>query len=214
MAIQTQGFTGSVAEVDLNNRAFRTSIRPTDHGANGVFRMSVQTGTMAAGTSANTEIFQFRWTDASHVAIVERVVLDGFAAIAAFTAGVAILNLNMCRSWTVDGSGGTTVTTSLNSVKVRTSHAASLLGSARIASTGALTAGTKTVEATSIGSVVGGMPATAGAAIGSSGFIDVMPGGHPIILSANEGFVIRSTVPLTGTWTAGITVHWTEASAY
>ena len=36
----------------------------------------------------------------------------------------------------------------------------------------------------------------------------------PLVLAQNEGFVIRATVPATGTWQFGCTVTWTELTAY
>jgi hypothetical protein len=37
---------------------------------------------------------------------------------------------------------------------------------------------------------------------------------HPVLLAQNEGFVVRATVPATGTWQFGITVAWAEVTAY
>jgi len=41
------------------------------------------------------------------------------------------------------------------------------------------------------------------------------PGGEsPLVFAQNEGFVVRATVPATGTWQFGVTVAWTEVTAY
>ena len=87
---------------------------------------------------------------------------------------------------------------------------------ARISSTAALTAGTKSLDTQAI--------AQYSAAIGTAtstqwmpqfDLFHVDPGGEsPLILSQNEGFVVRATVPATGTWQFGVTVCWTELTAY
>lgn len=221
MPVQTQGLSGTVVEVDPAFRAQRTSLRPADHGALGHYRISMQTGTMAAGLAANAEVFQFRWTNPSALAVVHKIALEGMGSIVAFAAGVAIFRVTTARSWTADGGGGTAATMTTNNGKVRTSHATSGLGgspvqgTARIASTGALTAGTKTLDAVDMGACVAGIAATAGAGVNNNNmFIDEGGAEHPIVLAANEGIVIRATVPATGTWTAGFMIDWTEMTSY
>ena len=60
MAIQLQGNGGTVADVDgTNYRALRTTLRPIDYGALGSYRLSLLSGTMAAGLAANAEVWQF-----------------------------------------------------------------------------------------------------------------------------------------------------------
>lgn len=218
MAIQIQGNAGTVAEVDGSvYRAMRTTLRPIDYGSFGSFRLSGLSGTMAAGLTSNSEVFQFRWTDATRLCVVTSVLWDGLSGSAtAFTAGFAKVDMLVARSWSADGSGGTTLTPTGNAQKMRTSMATSLVGGVRVASTAALTAGTKTLDANPIGQY--------SAAIGTATSTQWMPqfdlhhidpgGESPLILAANEGFVVRATVPGTGTWQFGVTVCWTEVSAY
>jgi hypothetical protein len=214
MAIILQGNSGTAAEVEANSRAIRVVGRGIDPGSLGCYRLSVRTGLMAAGLAANAEVFQFRWTDATRLAIVERISFDGLGSVTAFAAGVASLYATAARAWTVDGSGGTAVTMSTNNQKQRTSMGTSLVGAIRIASTAALTAGTKTLDAQDFGQAVGGLTATAGAGLSPQSMQDVLGLGFPLVLASNEGFVIRATVPATGTWTAGFTIHWTEVTSY
>jgi hypothetical protein len=214
MALYIQGNSGVVAEVEANSRALRVVGRGIDPGSLGCYRLSVRTGVMAAGLGANAEIFQFRWTDATRLAVVERISFDGMGSIVAFAAGVASFYATLARAWSADGSGGTLSTPTGNNQKQRTTMGTSLLGAARVASTAALTAGTKTLDAQDFGQAVGGLPATAGAGLPPQSMQDVLGLGYPAVLAASEGFVIRATVPATGTWTAGFTIHWTEVAAY
>ena len=201
--------------VESKWNALRATLRPLDYGSLGIYQISAQTGTIAAGMAANSEIFQFRWTDATRLALITQIRFDGLGSIAAFAAGFASFEAVIARSWSADGSGGTTLTPSVNNQKLRTSMGTSLVGAVRIASTGALTVGTKTLDGRGCGAFVGGLPATAGAGLQQANLLDnETTNEHPIVLATNEGIVVRATVPATGTWTAGITVKWIEVASY
>jgi hypothetical protein len=218
MAIQIQGNSGTVAEVDGTNfRAMRGTLRPIDYGALGSYRMSLLSGTMAAGLAANSEVVQFRWSDATRLCVVTSIIFDGLSGSAtAFAAGFGKVDMMVARSWTADGSGGSAATISGNNQKQRTSMGTTLLGAARIASTAALTAGTKTLDSQALGQY----SATFGTGtsvqwIPQFDLFHIDPGGeHPLVLAQNEGFVLRATVPATGTWQFGCTICWTEVTAY
>jgi hypothetical protein len=218
MAIQLQGNGGTVAEVDgTNYRAMRATLRPIDAGALGAYRLSLLSGTMAAGLAGNSEVFQFRWSDATRLCVVTSVLWDGLSGNAtAFTAGIGKVDLLVARSWTADGSGGSAATLSGNNQKQRTSMGATLLGAARISSTAALTAGTKTLDSQAVGQYSAAFgTATSTQWIPQFDLFHADPGGEcPLILAQNEGFVVRATVPATGTWQFGVTVCWTEVTAY
>lgn len=218
MAIQVQGNNGTVAEVDGTvYRAMRTTLRPIDYGSYGSYRMSLLSGTMAAGLAANAEVYQFRWSDASRLCVVTAITFDGLSGSAtAFAAGFGKVDAVIARSWTADGSGGSAATLTTNNNKRRTSMGTTLVGAARIASTAALTAGTKTLDSQAIGQY--------SAAIGTGTSVQWIPQfklfegepgiESPLIFAQNEGFVIRATVPATGTWQFGVTVCWTEVESY
>jgi hypothetical protein len=125
-------------------------------------------------------------------------------------------------AWTVAGSGGTrpTITTQM---KKRSSMASSLVavGDIGIATTGALTAGTKVLETTAMAAILASGPITAslngtivtpGTTLRSA---EVAHGEHPFVLAVNEGFVVRAVaVPATGTWTFAVCIDWAEVAAY
>lgn len=218
MAIQVQGFDGTIASVDgTNYRAMRTTLRPIDHGSLGSYRLSMLSGTMAAGLAANSEIFQFRWSDATRLCVVTSIIWDGLSGTAtAFAAGVGKVDVLVARSWTADGSGGTPATITGNNQKMRTGMGATLLGAARISSTTNLTVGTKTLDAQAIAQYSASFGTTASTQwIPMIDLFHADPGSEsPLILAQNEGFVIRAAVPATGTWQFGVTVTWTELTAY
>jgi hypothetical protein len=216
MAIQVQGNGGIVAEVDgANFRALRATMRPVDYGSLGAYSACHLSGTMAAGLAANSEIFQFRWTDATRFALITQVMLCGMAGSAtAFAAGFAKIDCLVARGWTADGSGGTAMTLTGNNQKLRTPMGTTLVGAIRGSSTAALTAGTKTLDSQPIGLMTWSIGTAANVIY--VGQVQLFDGAssHPIVLAQNEGIVCRATVPATGTWQFGLAVQWVEVTSY
>jgi hypothetical protein len=226
MAIQQQGFSGIVSEVDGTTfRAARQTGRPIDHGAFGHYRLGMTTGTIGAALAANGELFQFRWTDATRLCIVQKVLISAGANVAATAAGLVNLDLTIARSFTAAGTGGTAATITGNNQKTRTNMGTTLLGEARCATTAALGAGTKTLDSQSIGNVAIGIGTGAITTTHNLQLIDKIDllevdadlSMHPIVLTQNEGFVIKNGAtawPAAMTWNLSVTVVWCEASNY
>ena len=223
MAIQLQGNGGTVAEVDgTSYRALRSTVRPTDAGLLGHYRWGGFTGILPAALGANSEIFQFRWSDATRICMITEVNISAAVSTTMFAAGVPIqLDMVKATGWTVQGTLGTGITMGAANKK-RTSMGSSLMaaGDMRIATTAALGAGTKTLEANSVSTLVAAAPITAslnGAIFGKTTLTDsdMASGEHPFILATNEGLVLRSVaVPATGTWTLAVTLKWMELTAF
>lgn len=206
-------------EVESTTLAARVVQRP-DFADLGHYGVSLVSGTVGAGLAANAEVFHFRLNTSSYIVAVRRVRIWA-GGITAFTAGFARFELVPARSWTVDGSGGTAAVLTGNIGKMRTSMSTSSDITARIASTAALTGGTKTLDTASgqgCSSVGGSTTATAGTPIISpmADLFNAADAGcmHPLILDDQEGFIIRATVPATGTWTFGVDVMFEELLAY
>jgi len=224
MAIQIQGNGGVVAEVDGSVfRAQRAVAKPMDHGALGSFSLSMQSGVIAAALAANSEIFQFRWTDATRLCVINEVKFSAAVSTTMFAAGVPVqIDMVKATGWTAAGSGGTRATPAAL-LKKRTSMGSTLIAASDIgiSTTAALTAGTKTLETIAVAGLMAAGPIT-GSLIGTI----VSPGTilfraeqgnaqHPIVLAQNEGFVIRSVaVPATGTWSCQVQVDWTEVDQF
>jgi hypothetical protein len=224
MGIQIQGNGGTIAEVDGTAfRAVRAVSRPVDHGGLGAYAIGMRTGVLPAALAANSEIFQFRWTDATRFAVIRKIRISAAVSTTFFAAGVPMaIDLVKATGWTVAGSGGTRATPAAL-LKRRTSMASTLVAAndIGIASTAALTAGTKTLETLALSSIVNACPITASlnGSIIQAGTIlwqaEVSDGEHPLVLATNEGFVVTvPAVPATGTWTASINVDWAEVTAY
>jgi hypothetical protein len=223
MAIQVQGNGGTVGEIDSTFRALRITPRPVDHGSLGAYTWGGFTGILPAALAANSEIYQFRWADATRLAVIRKVRIAAVVSTTFFAAGVPVqIDLVKATGWTGQGTGGTGVTPAAT-LKRRTSMGSTLVasGDMRIATTAALGVGTKTLEANSLSAIAAPGPITAslnGQIIAPGTILwqaEVGDGEHPLVLVQNEGFVIRSVaVPATGTWTASVTVDWAETAAY
>lgn len=180
------------------------------------FSIGAATGVMAANQAAGSEIFQFRWAPGAGAkrARILCVQLSVAVDTTAFTVGAAAFDMTIARGWTAAGTGGATVTPSANSNKLRTAQNPSLFsagGEIRIATTAALGAGTKTLDAAAVNNLVGGAGAAGSTVIFPIPlYVDWAAYGIPLVLDNQEGFVVRASVPSTGTWKAGIWVAWTE----
>lgn len=226
MAIQLQGNGGTVAEVDgTSYRALRATGKPLDVGSLGHYRIGMTTGTIGAALAANGELFQFRWTDATRLCVVQKVLISAGANVAATAAGLVNLDMTIARSWSAAGTGGTAATITGNNQKTRTSMGTTLLGEARCATTAALGAGTKTLDSQAIGNVfigIGTGAITTSAKLGLVDKIDLLEVDadmsiHPVVLAQNEGFVIKNGAtawPAAMTWGLSVTVVWAEVSAF
>lgn len=226
MAIIEGSGSATLAEVGAAAaKALHTINKPCDAGALGHYKFAGATGAIAAGMGSNGQLFSMRWTDATRLCVVTKVICTGVRATTAFAVGTIDIKATIARSFSVSASGGTQVTLTGDNQALRTSFAASLVGDMRIASTAALTAGTQTLDSQDIGFLTTHSSGGVGSAtpiIGSiyvpnNGILfdaDVARGEHPIVLVQNEGLVVRATVPGTGVWNLGLEIVWSEVTAF
>jgi hypothetical protein len=221
MALIADGTTPTqVLAVDNVFKALRASIRPMDTAGLGQYSTGQFTGILAAATTG--EIFQFRWPDATRVCVIRKVTVSAVVSTTFFAAGVPVqIDLIKSTGWSGQGTGGTAIAVAAT-LKKRSSFGSSLTtsGDIRIATTAALGAGTKTLEANSLAAVAAPGPITASL----NGLIlpptdlwesDASDLGHPLVLIQNEGFSVRAVaVPGTGTWTAAVRVDWAEVATF
>lgn len=222
MAVITDATVTDILEIETTHKAARFTPRPMDHGSLGHYVWSGFTGILPAALAANSEIFQFRWASAN-VAVIRRVKISASVSTTFFAAGVPVqIDLIRSSSWTVAGTGGTSITPGAEMRKRSTMGNSSLnAGDMRIATTAALGAGTKTLDTYPRATLAAAGPITA-----STNGLIIPPGtvlfeanpangDYPMVLAQNEGFSVRSVaVPATGTWTAAISVEWAELASY
>jgi len=193
-----------------------TPISPLYGGLLGSYAKGLVSGDIAAGLSANSPVFSFRY-GGTGVAVVKKITVSAAVNGTAFTAGSAHLDLFAARSFTVSDSAGTGATLTGNNAKLRTSFATTAVSDIRISSTATLTAGTRTLDTNPVSSVLFGAPATV------TGTTLLPPydlfkaanaGDYPLVLATNEGFVIQAVVPAMGVWNATVWVEWDEYAAF
>lgn len=194
----------------------------TPFGRFGQFKLGVFTGILPAALAANSEIFQFRWTDtgpAARFAQIRRLGISAAVSTTFFAAGVPLqFDVVRATGWTGQGTGGTAITMGTGG-KARTSGMPDSMvaaGDIRVATTAALGGGTKTLDANASIAAVADGPITAsldGTILKPTELYqyDSDQDEYPWVVGFNEGFVIRAVaVPGTGTWTAAVSVEWME----
>lgn len=216
---QIQGFTiANIMEVETNTKAGRVTLRPEDYGTLGAYSLGASSAIMAAGLANDAPILSARWTHASNLCLVKRLIISAGCDTVSFGAAVGAFyfNLFVARSFTVSDTGGASIlpTGSMNKLRT-TGMGTTLFGDIRMSQTAALTAGTRTLDGQALGSVVGSVIAGAGAAmLAPFQIFEAIPGAQPLVLAQNEGIVMQARIPGTGTWKFSIRLDWTELSAY
>lgn len=228
MAVIEGGTTGSLQEVGhADSVAAHVRTSPLAQSTVlGSYRYSGVTGTLAAALAAGGQIFYVRWTDATRYFVLHKFSAH-FQCLTPFTAATLTdFGFDLFKATAVSaGSGGTDVGAVVKT-KMRTSMGASLLdatGLVRISTTAALGALT-TLDASPIAQSVGDTQrvnpaaATEEATVNNPNleyWVDMASGEYPLVLSANEGLVLRNRAvwPAAGTGIVRVEMAWSEVSA-
>lgn len=213
MAIIEGGVNTDKVEIETT-KAMRVTQRPSQVGARGAYSFGTITGVLPAALTANSEIWQWRWTHATYLMVIRRVYVTASVSTTAFAAGVPIgLELKVARTWSAQGTGGTGITFGTDDCKKRQTFAQTAMatGDARIATTAALGAGTKTLDGFALAHVTGQPGTSVTRFIDNTMWQRDTGDEWPIVLVQNEGLVIRAVeVPATGTWKASVQIEWME----
>ena len=223
----------SEQRVDPTHGAARVSLRPFDHLLGGVvgghYRISARSGVLtAAGIVADAPLFSMRWGSASMLFVLqflEAYLLPTSAFTAAQELGIEAI---LASGFTAADSAGTAILPGVSN-RVRRNMAQSQVSDMRIGSTTLLTAGTRTLDAN--GFVAGSGVANVVNAAAGTQYVNpsngeppfgfryqprVADGEHPIVLTQNEGLIIRNKIifPAAGTATLIVNMGWAEVPAY
>jgi len=237
MAVIEGGTSAVLADVDAGTKALKVRAHPPD--VLGSYQLETISGTMAAGLAGASPIYACRWGDATRLMLLRRIALDARVLGTAFSAGATLFDFIVARSWTGNYTGGTSILPTANSQKRRTSFGTTLITDLRQSATATLTAGgTPTLDGAAMIALRGHVSATAtnaplvsaGNAAGTAAVfgaavstyiatpIDLLApnwgGEYPLVFAQNEGFLIRATVPATGTWDFSVTMEWSEIAAF
>lgn len=228
MSIKVGGSgTGTIAEVETNTLALRAVSRPLDWspqipfvgGANSVRCMAMLVGTDGlSGAQTAASVLQFRWTSPQLVCSLRRLKLR-MAVNVAFTAGIITMALFPARLFSVNGTGGKTMSVKPTDARLRGVMGLTTVADIRYTSTAALSAGTWVLDADPITAFSTGVTV-----VNQIGWMDgdyrrrgeplnlfeAVPGEHPFVMAANEGFNVALTLPASGAVVLDWSISWDE----
>ena len=200
-----------VPEVDSTFRTLRVSLRPAE--IIGYYSVSGASGALT-GVAAAGPVYSFRNTGAN-LLLVRRVTI-GFVVTTAFTTAQG-LDYQMVRanSFTASDTGGTALFAAGQNKHRNSFTNITSAPDIRIASTAALTAGTRTLETNGMG-IAGGSASAVGAAMSPADILEQDSGDYPLVLAQNEGFVITNGILMgaAGVIRLQVSVEYAEASSY
>lgn len=223
MGIQIIGKDNStLLSAEALYNSVRTSERPYDLTNGGWYSLAAQTGALTgvSGGSANP-IFAFRYAPGgNNICLVRRVTIQSNTTTA-FTAAQALdYQMVVARTFTASDTGGTAITPSaagqVNTGKHKTSFGTSGVTDVRIATTAALGTGTRTLDSSAIGQVVGWSSAAGTGILTPMTLFSHDSFDHPLVLTnGGEGFEISPITAMgaTGVVKVYITVEWVEMVA-
>lgn len=207
-------------QVDPSHKASRVSLRPQEVGIYGSYQIALVSGVMAAGLAAGAPILAFKWSTNAIMALVRRVRITAATDVTAFAQGATIFDMIRATGFTIQDTGGASISLAGKSQTMGTRMgatqqqiAATATGAIAVANTATLTAGTRVLDNFPMGILVGSVGAVpANFPVAQPGvlFDSVDSKKHPLELVMNEGFVVRATVPATGTWKFGVEIDWDE----
>lgn len=209
-------------QIDLLHKAARVSLRPAEVGVFGSYSQGFVSGVMAAGLAAGAVVFSWRWATNSCNCMVKRVRLTAGTDGTAFAQGSTIFDLIRSSAFGVQYTGGAAISI-LGKSGARSTRFAptsqqvanTATGNVAIASTAALTVGSPApifdnFPMSLIVGSVGAVPLCS--PVPQPGYL-IDPTDttrQPLEIQNSEGFVIRATVPATGTWKFGVEIDFDE----
>jgi hypothetical protein len=217
MAIIQSAASTDLATVDPTMDALHSVLKPDE--LIGSYQLSATSGAMTLVAAAGP-VFSFRYAPGTgQVCVVKRVSV-AWNTTTGFTAGQAMgFGMYFARSFIASDTGGTSLTPIIgNSQKYRTGQmVTSQVTDARIATTGALTAGTRTLDTQALGQAYFFAPTTtAGTHLTNTELISYDISDYPLVLQNNEGFVITNQILMgaAGVGTMTVNVEWFETNYY
>ena len=183
----------------------------------GLYRMSSQSGLLtgvAAGTSTAGHLFAFRWTSSTLTALIQRIKIRWQTTTPFTVAQEIAFRIFRLTGYSAAHTGGNPVALGSPNCKKATRHPIPSLNEARIGGTGALTAGTHTLDGTEIAGLNGWSQVSTN--VDDAPIEAVIDSGsqlnHMLELAANEGFIVRNEI-LMGAVGVGrllVEVDWAE----
>lgn len=186
----------------------------------GSYRKAMTSGTIGAGLTAASLVYGFRWAPGAApaagiatIAQIKQITLTAGNSATAFAAGFVNLQAFAARGYSaLDTTGGTAGTFTVSNGKLATRMPISAGATCAISTTAAISGGASGLDTDPFAVISASTQVLAGNPL--LGFpMDLFYAAADdmrLTLENNEGFVIKATVPATGTWQLGVTVAWDE----
>ena len=174
------------------------------------YSLTLVTGALTI-VAANDPVWSFQWTATQHICVVKRIHLSVGVTTAYGAAQNTRYGLYFARAYTVADTGGTAATLTTNNGKLDTSYPITQITDMRIGTTGAITAGTRTLDAQPLDVAYFGT--TALGMVGDEEFqFGLTPSHQEIIIRQNEGLVLNNLMLMgaTGVLMLAVTMEWAE----
>jgi hypothetical protein len=213
------GATSDILTVDPGFNSARATLYPPEAIAH--YRLCATSGVItgvAAGTATAGFLFALR-APATNVMVMQRLKVKLWTIVQPTATLEVSLKAFRLTGYTVAVTGGTTIALTSPQFKKRTAYASTTIQAASIATTGALTAGTHTLDTNEF--VSEGTSEAAAAEATSPNLIELEylgneAGEHGMIFTGNEGFIIRNEVLMSAAFTCrmSVAVDWFEVATY
>jgi hypothetical protein len=214
MSLQIAGSSGIGAEVDSTLKAFRVTNRPLE--CLNTISVGAQTGNLTT-IAAAAPLFAFRNLSVNPI-VIKRIGIGVFCGTVFTVAQKIDYALFVARNWTVSDSGGTAIALTGNNAKHRVTHATPTSVDMRIASTAALTAGTRTLDTNSLSQIQGIGSAAIGVGVpsGLNNLFSHDAEDYPLIIAQNEGIAItnQTLMGAGGIITLAVNIEFSEVTSY
>lgn len=205
--------------VDPIFKAGRNALYPPQ--ALGHYRLCATSGVLtgvAAGSATAGFLFAMR-APATNLMVMQRLKVKLWTIIQPTATLELSLKAFRLTGYTVAISGGTSIPLTSPQFKKRTSYASTTIQAASISTTGALTAGTHTLdtnEFTSEGQAEGAATEALNPNIIEMEYLGNEAGEHGMVFTGNEGFIIRNEITMSAGFTGrmSVAVDWFEVAAW
>jgi hypothetical protein len=220
MAVLEGGVSTTLAGVGVEaQKGLHIINKPVDVTGGGYYRVSAQTGTLAAALGAGSgtvgHLFSFRNPHAT-ILVIPHIIKVRFQTLTDFTAAtVTDLGFDLFRVTTFT-TVPTTNRTSPTPSKMRASFGTTIIGATdiNVATTVGMTGQIMTFDASPFAANIADMNQ-----IANFPELNYTPGvadGYPLTLAQNEGFMIRNrgVWPAAGTGILQVEIGWAEVTAF
>ena len=211
MSLMVIGDGTTNADVDTNTNALRVSPRPLEPSTGGFYHLCTFSGALT-GVAGAGPVWSLRWTSSTLYFVLLSFRWSWYTTTAFGTTQIVDHSLYIARAFTGADSAGTTATISGNNCKVRTSMPTTAVANIQYGATGAITAGTRTLDGQPLMNRRG-ISSGVNTMLTDNGGMDfrLRRDGPPVIFT-NEGLVLNNVTAMgaSGVIKLAVEVEWAE----